>query len=357
MAKGIKRAGIVVFALVISCLLLLGMTMTVRVTDSNDEVSLAVDTKENNELTNTPITEYVLKGSCKEMGDLWNKAVQESIDTEKQVKVVLGNDWNAVFDEDIGGSTFYAGADLIVNYIRVPVGSRVVMDLNGYDLNKGLKGTEGEGDGFIIRIWGTLDLIDNKYNYDDIMDIYNKYGANETQFLTALRNTDMGKLTGAVRSANSGGAVIVDGGTFNMYGGLLIDNSAKVGGAGIAYNVGGTTTIYDGVIANNTSTYGAGFAGANLTIHRALICYNKATNYGGGINGNNVKIYGGMVVRNSAGNYGGGITLSGNENIIGNAIVGYNTAVNHSGGIYFPTGANLTINAGANVYNNKLTSN
>ena len=62
MAKYIKRAGIVFFALVISCLLLICMVMTVNVTSTNDNI---LDL--NTEAQIIADKKVILSGDCNQM--------------------------------------------------------------------------------------------------------------------------------------------------------------------------------------------------------------------------------------------------------------------------------------------------
>ena len=68
MAKCIKRAGIVFFALVISCLLLICMVMTVNVTSTNDNI---LDL--NTDAQIIADKKVILSGDCNQMATQWNQ--------------------------------------------------------------------------------------------------------------------------------------------------------------------------------------------------------------------------------------------------------------------------------------------
>ncbi len=113
-----------------------------------------------------------------------------------------------------------------------------------------------------------------------------------------------GKITHA--SGVTGSGVSVYGGTFNMYGGSITNNST-VGSGGGVYMGGGTFNMYGGEITNNNSASGYG-GGVYITNSSA---FNMS---GGSITGNNTTCYdGGGVFMN-----GGTFKISGSPKITGN---------------------------------------
>ena len=115
MAKIIKRAGMIFFVSVISCLIALGCVITVQVTESSNNGIVNADTQNNiytsqnnedssytvpkAEVPEVPKSDYEYElghkanctnqTTCTCMQDIWNSAVQKSLDTGKNVKVTL----------------------------------------------------------------------------------------------------------------------------------------------------------------------------------------------------------------------------------------------------------------------------
>ncbi len=121
----------------------------------------------------------------------------------------------------------------------------------------------------------------------------------------------------SANEAGSGnyGAGVYNAGIFNMSGGTITENVSSAGGAGVS-NVG-TMTMSGGSITNNISSGGGAgiFAGADSTL----------------------EMTGGEISGNEAGGNGGGITLSGDNAVVtisGGDIIN-NTASGNGGGIYF----------------------
>ena len=132
-----------------------------------------------------------------------------------------------------------------------------------------------------------------------------------------------------------GGIYATVGGTFNMYGGFVSNNTTGKDGGGIAAN-GGTINIYDGTISGNKSSYTATGQPDN-------------SSNGGGIwiaqsNGGVLHMSGGTVSGNEA-EYGGGIEVNCDtttSTITGGTITG-NIAGAYGGGIHLDKGSNLDI--------------
>ncbi len=129
------------------------------------------------------------------------------------------------------------------NYLTVPTGATVVLNLNGHTLNRGL--TEAIADGYVIKVEGDLTLSDS----------------------SAART---GVVTGG-KNAGPGGGVYVTSGSFTMAGGSITGNTAAGDGGGV-YMYGGTFHVSgnpvvsgNAIVAEETRTEN------NVSVHEAII--------------------------------------------------------------------------------------
>lgn len=157
-----------------------------------------------------------------------------------------------------------------------------------------------------------------------------------------------GEISGnAVEKGNKesafGGGVFVDGGTFEMTGGRIFQNTAESSGGGIA-NINGYVTMTGGEIAQNKGTSGGGvYAKKNFTMSGGKISNNEATTGdGGGVcqtgGSGHFKMSGGEISNNTAAGSGGGVQagsyvllMSGDAKISGNKAGVNGGGVNVSG--------------------------
>ena len=186
-----------------------------------------------------------------------------------------------------------------------------------------------------------------------------------------------GYITGGTISERYGGGVYVsDGGSFTMYGGTIIGNTAlSGGGVGVApdsstaifnmkggtitsntslyygggvFNVGGTVNMENGVISNNNATdsdYGQGGGVSNIgtfNMSGGSIQGNKAS-YHGGVrhNGGTVNITGGTIEGNSATVACGGLYVYKTVNLSGNVKITNNTADGGASNLYVASGSKI----------------
>lgn len=142
----------------------------------------------------------------------------------------------------------------------------MTIDLNGYEINRGLSDSGAISNGYVIQIWsGELTITDSRGS---------------------------GKITGGNNLGNGGG-VSVQGGEFILTGGSITDNSSTGNGGGV-YVDSGTFTLADGNITGNRGSNGGGI----------YVC-----------SGSTLDIYGGSITDNTAGSSGGGIYSNGTCNI------------------------------------------
>ncbi|MCL2134138.1 MAG: InlB B-repeat-containing protein [Candidatus Bathyarchaeota archaeon] len=174
--------------------------------------------------------------------------------------------------------------------------------------------------------------------------------------------------------------------TFNMFGGVISGNSAGSGGGGVyflsygascnftmfsdscvivgnsagwgggVYNERGIFEMFDGLIADNTArNYGGGLYSlyATSTMHDGVISGNNA-NFGGGVynNYNDLTILNGEIIDNTAGDSGGGVYNTGVVSVVGDGFVISNNAATGNGGGMYNTGVVSVVGDGFVVSNN-----
>ena len=176
---------------------------------------------------------------------------------------------------------------------------------------------------------------------DDVNCVFNMYG---------------GEISGN-RANRYGGAIFLNGtlqtkkgGTVNLYGGRIKNNSAKIGGA--IYSVyGGTVNLYGGEISGNTATANGG--GAICLNHSGVLNMtggkmqnNTAKTDGGAVNlyASTFTFSGGTISDNHANEYGGAVylSISCKLNMTGGEICN-NTAAEEGGAVHV-YGQNSTFN-------------
>ena len=143
------------------------------------------------------------------------------------------------------------------------------------------------------------------------------------------KEDNSGSISGAV-SVN--GAILVNSGTFNMYGGTIKDNITTDHGAGVRVQSGGTFSLYGGSIENNKTKNQGGYGGG---VH---VETNSTFNMSGGSIKNNTAF-------SSAGVF---IGTNCTFNMSGGSITG-NTATNGEGGVLFTNDGTATFKLSGDV--------
>ena len=274
--------------------------------------------------TNTEVSARSM--TAEQIAAAWNTAVQESIDTGKQVTFTIEDNWTAPAN---GSSTsFGTGTGFSNGRILVPEGANIILDLNGHTVDRGLNGKTAVENGGVISVAGTLEITDGSSSNGVIT------GGNTTVngggiYVDGggMLTLSSGKITGNI--SNYGGGVYVSGGTFNMLGGT-VSNSYGIYGGGIyidsnsTFNMSGgditgnsvegggsaiyacnntVVTISDGTISGNTVDHDRGciFISDNsvFTLNGGTISTNNDYVY---ILGGTFVMNGGMVSENSGGN-------------------------------------------------------
>ena len=169
----------------------------------------------------------------------------------REEKIFYLESLEAAFDAAEDGDTILLLRDVELSATEtVPKGKEITLDLNG----KVLKFT-GES-GRPLLVYGTLNL------QDSAPDATHYYTTDENGLWTVRESgvSDANEITGGIITGGnhgqfSGGAIMVSGGTLNMYGGNIIGNQAAGASGGIATS-GGAVNISGGRVMGNVGTFG-----------------------------------------------------------------------------------------------------
>ena len=179
----------------------------------------------------------------------------------------VGDTHYETFDEALAawtdGSTLTLLSDVTTTN-TINVSGTMTLDLNGFTVEK--SGSTASSI-FSVQSGATLNLYDDKNG--------------------SLTNTS---------DAADGGGISVDGGTLNMYGGLITGCSATRGGGLFAH--GGTINLFGGTIRNCSATRGGGVYadGGTVNLGGALFFGCKAVSGGGFyLNGARINVYHGSI--------------------------------------------------------------
>ncbi|MCM1237348.1 MAG: hypothetical protein NC489_45360, partial [Ruminococcus flavefaciens] len=327
----------------------------------------------------------------KDLQARWNAAVEESLFSGKQVTFTLDKNWYALPDPAYDTS-FGTGAGFSNGRIYVPQGADIVLDLNGYILDRNL--VEANQYGNTVANYGTITVRDGSqtklgtirgaYSNPDIgggLGSFSKAVINGGRFIYNQTVTGGGSavfsggLVGAselivndgyfAHNITGGNGTFVVVGTLEMNGGITAYNEAQKTGstAGIYMHTGSSSIVNGGEFFANKSGRGGAFylSSANLTINDVTTHDNSAESGGAiyALGASNLHILGGDFQYNSATITGGVMNVEGKGLVIiedGN--FRDNQASNGSdagaGGAICLSGATLTINGGSFLNNNGL---
>jgi len=240
--------------------------------------------------------------------------------------------------------------------LMVSSGKKVILDLNGYTIDRGLSNvTVSSTTGApVINVQGELTIKDSSAEGNGMITGGNNVasGGGIHVYSGGTLNLDGGHISGNTSSGNgTAGGVQVEG-TFNMNGGSIERNNSETHGGGVSVS-GGVFEMNEGLIANNTAKeYGGGvFAGyATFNLNGGIIRNNSAAN-GGGIWANQtiLNVVGGTITLNTASENGGGAFLNapdkygGGDYQINGGTITNNTATIQGGGIYMDGDASATV--------------
>ncbi len=378
MAKYIKRAGIVFFATILLSLLIVSVLVVSNVKDNLTEQN-SKDIVADEEF----VPDITLVGKNTAIATLWKQAVTRSISENKEINVLLNSNWLAPITEETHS---FGSGDGFTEFgaLHIPSGAKIKLDLNGKTIDRLLTKENPIEGGHIFFVEGNLTIVDSAYDSSAARTIYNFNKENYKAFSDNILKLPIGKIQGA--SANgevvgattngkiTGAIAVMPTGTFNMYGGMILNNFSKsdasntiLGAAGI-YIYSGTFNMYDGIIFNNQSSNmrGAGistFCGTINIDDGFIVCNQNNSTWGGGIavqgkmedeeivNGN-LNMVGGVVSHNIAAHGTGICSIDYSISKLENEEVAYNYAEANSAGL-------LVFSVSAEVYvkNSKIIKN
>lgn len=244
-------------------------------------------------------------------------ALQEAINnTSGDATTPATKTTNIIFKNDITASSGDSA-------ITIPEGKKIVLDLNGHVLNRGLVKADGtvtlNDHGSVIDVYGELTINDSvpttqHEGFVDSKGLWHlgtgagtpktikggiitggtgiKVEAEPTEyqgggiFINGNGKVTMESGTIAGNSVRDfgGGIRIEPDGEFTMFGGSITYNSAYEDGAGGGIYSDGTCKLNGGTITNNSATYGGGCATTgSCTLEKTTITDNNAATCGGGI--------------------------------------------------------------------------
>ncbi len=174
------------------------------------------------------------------MAEAWSKVINDSISGNKQVYFKLSANWTATsgsFGTGVGFGSFANENNDAANgtsttgtgHLCVPRGANIVLDLNGFTINRGL--TASTSNGKVIYVNGTLTITDTS-------------------------SSGSGKITGGWAPNHGGGVGVTTGSTLNFVGGTITGNRATYGG-GIGLFTGATCHMSGGTVSGNIGSNGA----------------------------------------------------------------------------------------------------
>ena len=381
METSIKKVGIIISILAVIILALVGCFCVAKVSNNDSSSNL-----NSGNLMTTADGEFELSGDCDSIATGWNSAVQLSVDSGKNVKVILNANWIAKSDS-VYTTSFGEGVGFSSGQIFVPNNANITLDLNKNIIDRGLSKIDMSAwitNGSVIKVFGNLSVVDSSFNAEQVERIFESHNDKET-LVEELDNLECGKIMGGAQLNYGGGIYVADKAELNFYGGMVCHNRATRGGAtalighsilniynglflsnaaqidgGVGY-WDGYVLINGGYFINNISTHGgvvyAHGGNCEIIINDAIIAHNSASNSGGGM----FLYYGGRItmnrglIANNASNWGGGVcvsssgcifTMNGGEISENNAIYGGGIGIYDSKGL-----ATITLNGGS-IHNN-----
>ena len=246
------------------------------------------------------------------------------------VIVINESELNAAIVE---GNVIKLGTDIRLNSCLI-INKKVTIDLNGWDLGRGLSAPPANGgDGHVIGIRAGGSLTINDGSYEKTGTISGGYAANGGGIYInsgASLIINSGTITSNYSTTCGGG--IYNNGTLIFNGGTIKDNSGGDCG-GIFNDDNGSLTIEGGTISGNSSNVGGGgiVNRGEASILNCTISGNHATTRGGGIwNCGNLFVSNSVVIENNRADIeGGGIQSAYRVNKVCNVTINGSTIRNN----------------------------
>ena len=190
---------------------------------------------------------------------LRNGEIFVDLDAKADVYVTDWKGLQKAFEDTESGKVIALSNDIVANggdRIKVKGGKTMILDLNGYALDRGLYGQGYSSNGHVIEILdnSTLTIKDTRG-----MGIVTGGAATRGGGINIEKGSTCILESGAIRrnGAKWGGGVYAHG-TFKMTGGLVSNNGANDSGGGIHCGSEGTLDMTGGTVSNNTSSEDGG---------------------------------------------------------------------------------------------------
>ncbi len=334
-----------------------------------------------------------------DLAELWNSAVQESLDNNgaEPVEFLLPENWYAQPHETFGTS-FGEGVGFDNGRLLVPEKANIRIRLNGRKIDRNLLAPQSKGNVIVID-GGKLEIVDR--TTDQSGSITGGYNAGAGGGIRVERGGELvlssGRITGNISSHSQydntlnysgGGGVFLTGQMsfdtvvpndeitaspvanalttkFTMNGGYIADNKSIIRGGGICALYKAEITINGGKIINNrlnmngdvSSYYGGGayFVGAEVNMYSGAVSGGNGYNGGGFYvnTGSTFNMYGGEISGNEAVNTGAGVSVYQSDMNMYGGLISENVSAYMGGGIGLhggPISSNNSSTNGINFY-------
>lgn len=271
-----------------------------------------------------------------------------------------------------GGECYISavGGRWLTETITIPAGKTLTIDFYGYEL-------PANHAGYAFDVSGTLVIKNTDGSYSSSLyrssdfqgdaSLKSLFRVNNGGVLTINPGTGKVTIKDNVGCTEDGGAVQINGGTFNMYAKTTIQNCSTKRYGGAVY-VNGTFNMHDGTIGScsATSSGGAVYVDTSKTFNLyggTIQNCTADTGYGGGVESyGTVNMSGGTIQNCRANNHaGGGIDVEnkGTLNMSGGKITGCYAAFGGGVGVYGAvamSGGEISGNSAANYNNSSVGS-
>lgn len=281
--------------------------------------------------------------------DMWNLAAQDG------GKIELYQD------------VHIQGADVSSPGLTVPKNTDIELDLmghtlsySGYDnaivVNSGAVFTLSDSTGEITKTALTAPSSDTVYSNRRL--VYNEASKDETGVTETGYAVDFSQ-SGTLYGRSASSLVYLDGGTFNLAGGVIensegnhaVSSNAEKARANII-NMTGGAILGSGVSSGTNRGGGVSLSSGTFNMTGGCIAGNTGVTTGGGVfldGSATANINGGVIAGNKGGVNGGGVYASSGCTVnIKDAVITGNTAEGHGGNIYGVSAA-ITLDGGASV--------
>lgn len=276
----------------------------------------------------------------------WGLATGENNDQAPTIWVGNGNLTDAVdYANKLTSGTAYIQLLSDVDTtapIEFAKNTKTILDLNSFDVDRGL--AAAASDGYVIKVRGILTLCDTS---ESAITAPGKITGGYADSCGGVYVSSDGFFTmnsGAISenaTSSGGGGVYVIGGTFTMNGGSIFRNTADLDGGGVCVWTG-TFNMNGGLIGDNVSSRNGGGIYVNsygtFIMSDGNIYENNAASGGGVYTYGSFLMSNGIISENSAADYGGGVRTNDNGSftMIGGNVVGNDS--NCGGGVYVGSG-------------------